>query len=109
MSEYIIKLPNGGAADECIRLRGYEKSLYGYELHEEIVRCRDCMKWHHIDTLDGVRYGECDEWKRADSYCVPATRENGFCAWATCKCGEDIETNGCEWVVCPSCGRVIRA
>ena len=75
---------------------------------EEIVRCRDCMKWHHIDTLDGVRYGECDEWKRADSYCVPATRENGFCAWATCKCGEDIETNGRESVTCPSCGRVIR-
>ena len=74
----------------------------------EIVRCRDCMKWHHIDTLDGVRYGECDEWKRADSYCVPATRENGFCAWATCKCGEDIEINGRESVTCPSCGRVIR-
>ena len=79
----------------------------GAKLHERIVRCRDCVKWHHIDTLDGVRYGECDEWKRADSYCVPATRENGFCAWATCKCGEDIETNGRESVTCPSCGRVI--
>ena len=95
MSEYIVQVE--GQMPDAI----YEREL------TEIVRCRDCMKWHHIDTLDGVRYGECDEWKRADSYCVPATRESGFCAWATCKCGEDIETNGRESVTCPSCGRVI--
>ena len=29
--------------------------------------------------------------------------------FTTCKCGEDIETNGCEWVVCPRCGRMVRA
>ena len=58
-----------------------EATFLHEQKHEEIVRCRDCVKWHHIDTLDGVRYGECDEWKRADSYCVPATRESGFCAW----------------------------
>lgn len=52
---------------------------YGYV---KVVRCRDCAKWHHIDTEDGIRYGECDEWKRADSYCVPATNEDGFCAWS---------------------------
>lgn len=75
----------------------------------KVVRCRDCMKWHHIDTLDGVRYGECDEWKRADSYCVPATRESGFCAWATCKCGEDIELGNRESAVCPRCNRTVRA
>lgn len=97
---------SGIHVEEAVAIRFSNGWQVGYE---PIVRCRDCMKWHHIDTLDGVRYGECDEWKRADSYCVPATRENGFCAWATCKCGEDIETNGCEWVVCPSCGRVIRA
>ena len=96
MSEYIVDVTGLESGDYAIA-------------REEIVRCRDCMKWHHIDTLDGVRYGECDEWKRADSYCVPATRESGFCAWATCKCGEDIETNGRESVTCPSCGRVIRA
>ena len=111
MSEYIIEWSGIGA--RIVELIGSEtpclvvKRLRKERLREPIVRCRDCVKWHHIDTLDGVRYGECDEWKRADSYCVPATRENGFCAWATCKCGEDIETNGCEWVVCPSCGRVI--
>lgn len=94
MSEYIVDVTGSESVVSAIA-------------REEIVRCRDCVKWHHIDTLDGVRYGECDEWKRADSYCVPATRESGFCAWATCKCGEDIEISGRESVSCPSCGRVI--
>lgn len=53
MSEYIIKLPNGGAADEYIRLLGYEKSLYGYELCEEIVRCMDCIYFDN-DTNHGA-------------------------------------------------------
>lgn len=112
MSEYIITDEQFKTATEAYLehelSRPITEVFISGEKLPEIVRCRDCMKWHHIDTLDGVRYGECDEWKRADSYCVPATRENGFCAWATCKCGEDIETNGCEWVVCPSCGRMIR-
>lgn len=60
-----------------------ECANHGAKLNERIVRCRDCAKWHHIDTEDGIRYGECDEWKRADSYCVPATNEDGFCAWAS--------------------------
>jgi len=51
-------------------------------VREEITRCRDCAKWHHVDTEDGVRFGECDEWRRPDSCCVPATREDGFCCWA---------------------------
>lgn len=55
---------------------------YGYV---KVVRCRDCVKWHHIDTEDGIRCGECDEWRRADSCCVPATREDGFCAWSARK------------------------
>lgn len=56
---------------------------------EEVVRCRDCAKWHYFDDEDGVRYGECDEWKRADSHCMPATREDGFCAWAKQKEGSE--------------------
>lgn len=73
MSEYIIKLPNGGAADECIRLRGYEKSLYGYELHEEIVRCRDCIGL--VETWDGW---ECERFSGEYHRAEP----KGFCAWA---------------------------
>ena len=52
---------------------------YGYV---KVVRCRDCEKWHPFDMKDGMVYGECDEWKRQDSYCVPATQEGGFCYWA---------------------------
>ena len=72
MSEYIVKLPNGGAADECIRLRGYEKSLYGYELREEIVRCRDCKLF-----TNSSHYGAyCTNFGAPlhDDY-------DGFCAW----------------------------
>ena len=69
MSEYILDLT------------AFDDETLDDGLREEIVRCRDCTKWHHIDTEDGVRYGECDEWKRADSSCVPATNEDGFCAW----------------------------
>ena len=55
----------------------------------KVVRCSDCAKWHYFDDEDGVRYGECDEWKRADSHCMPATREDGYCAWAKRKEGGD--------------------
>ena len=76
MSEYIIELPNGGAADECIRLRGYEKSLYGYELREEIVRCRDCKRYDpNAPSINSCRF-ELEgyvEWRSAAPDC--------FCAW----------------------------
>ena len=74
MSEYIIKLPNGGAADECIRLRGYEKSLYGYELHEEIVRCSDCEFYQR----DMYIHFTCEYLQRKvipDDFCVWGERK----------------------------------
>lgn len=81
MSEYIIKLPNGGAADECIRLRGYEKSLYGYELHEEIVRCGDCV--HAEPEREPPRKGckgllWCDYLTEGIGFSV---LPHNFCAW----------------------------
>ena len=77
MSEYIVKLPYGGAADECIRLRGYEKSLYGYKLREEIVRCRDCVAYEPYHTYAGMKldYGECMQHRRQ-------TNDDRFCWWA---------------------------
>ena len=51
------------------------------EHREEIVRCRDCVHWHHMDEVDGVRYGECDEFSPKAHYEKHATREFGFCAW----------------------------
>ena len=72
MSEYIIDLNDENA-----------NVVFGIcdGIHQEIVRCRDCAKWHAFDYKDGKRYGECDEWKRPDSCCTPATAEDGFCAW----------------------------
>ena len=49
------------------------------EIAEQIIHCRNCSKWHHIDTENDVRYGECDEWKRPDSCFLTVTREDGFC------------------------------
>ena len=47
---------------------------------EEIIRCRDCGKWHECDEIDGIVYGLCDEFS------VPgrsaATQSGGFCWWA---------------------------
>ena len=53
-----------------------------------VVLCRDCAKWHHMDEIDGVRYGDCDEFMRPDSCFKPATREDGFCAWGVTKEGD---------------------
>lgn len=110
MSEYIIELPNGGAADECIRLRGYEKSLYGYELREEIVRCRDCKHYkpyrtHSHGIMDRC-YDENGNTHRrdADGFCAWGERDS----WTTCKCGESIELGNREFAVCQSCGRMVR-
>lgn len=82
MSEYIIKLPNGGAADECIRLRGYEKSLYGYELHEEIVRCRDC-KYANEDGDECVYFAAWEPLPEGDEFrdVYVDVEPDGFCAW----------------------------
>lgn len=89
MSEYIVDVTGMESGDYAIA-------------REEIVRCRDCR----FSLAHGN--GCC---RNQDIYDV---EPDGFCAWgeradnfATCKCGEDIETNGRESVTCPSCGRVV--
>lgn len=48
---------------------------------QEIVRCRDCTKWHMNDVNeDGSMRGSCDEWTHLDGF-THATRDDGFCAW----------------------------
>ena len=73
MSERIVDLPNGGAAEECTRLHG-AKTLYGYDLHEEIVRCRDCKRWSN----EPPHYREEPQWcGRFACHAEP----DGFCSW----------------------------
>ena len=72
--------------------------------YANVVRCRDCESYQ-----PGMyKHFTCEylhKWAKPD----------GFCAWgekaeelfATCKCGEDIECEGSDTAVCPSCGRVV--
>lgn len=73
----------------------------------EIVRCNSCKYYDECWTSEVYPNRHwCD---RLTVYMPP----NGFCSfgkrrWLTCKCGEEIETTGGAFVVCPNCGaRVI--
>lgn len=58
MSEYIVKLPISGAADEFFKTHEMpDMTLYGYPLTGEIVRCRDCAKadYAEVHMFDGSR------------------------------------------------------
>lgn len=84
MSEYIVKLPTYGAADEFFKTHEMpDMTLYGYPLTGEIVRCRDCKHSHK----DGALCNLFASWvpiAGGDEYeCIPADVEpDGFCAWA---------------------------
>ena len=117
MSEYIIEIP-----DEYFASYDTERDMYYPDERDSamritpIVRCRDCKHMHTVRHWSGIDINEC--WLHADPESGALGKEpiepDGFCAWGekasnftTCKCGEDIETNGRESVACPSCGRVI--
>ena len=71
MSEYIIELPDSGAADEFVAKMGVEDCrIYGYRLTGEIVRCRDCV---YFDAY-GNTFGWC---AFHDIDCS----ERRYCAW----------------------------
>jgi len=73
MTEYIVELPDSGAADEFVAKMGVEDCrIYGYRLTGEVVRCMDCT-WFANDAMHGA-------WCKNlgvslhDDY-------DGFCAW----------------------------
>lgn len=73
MSEHIIEIPDYTSP--------FDPVARAVSLGEEIVRCRDCIKWHMCDVNeDGSTRGSCDEWTHLDGF-THTTRENGFCAW----------------------------
>ena len=91
MSEYVFRYALGHGFSEGMTMEDGRTSAHEYyiqensdhygTIHEEIVRCRDCVHWHHMDEIDGVRYGDCDEFSPKAHYEKHATRESGFCAW----------------------------
>ena len=71
MSEYIVKLPTDGAADEWFKTHECpDKTLYGYPLTGEITRCRDCE--YSLAHGNG-----CGAWPD-----IHDVEPDGFCAWA---------------------------
>ena len=86
MSEYIVELPESGAADEAVKRFGADGSrLYGYRLTGEIVRCRDCKFYHPREgatlncRFEHPSIPNLVEWCIAEPY--------GFCAWGERKEG----------------------
>lgn len=84
MSEYIVKLPTYGAADEFFKTHEMpDMTLYGYPLTGEIVRCRDCKHMHTVHSWLGMDVDEC--WLHADpetgALGKNRTEPDGFCAW----------------------------
>ena len=88
MSDYIITTHDEPDVDGSYRLT---------KPAEEIVRCRDCKYYER----GNVYKKWCWQYGRFN------VEPDGFCAWGerlyTCKCGEELETEG----VCPSCGRMV--
>ena len=74
----------------------------------EVVRCRDC-KYCEVQTVcySSNPYFVClADWCEGADHDNPIVESDGFCAWGerrwlTCKCGEELESEG----KCPSCGR----
>ena len=71
MREYIVDF--GDKSSAFVGLAMAEAVSHGANIQCEVVRCRECKKWHYFDN-DGERFGDCDEFKSV-------TRESGFCAW----------------------------
>lgn len=69
MSEYIVSVPFEHDEVFVANMGAERTHLYGYELREEIVRCRDCKYL--------IAHGAgCAHWDYCDIESI-----DGFCAW----------------------------
>lgn len=87
MSEYIVKLPTYGAADEFFKTHEMpDMTLYGYPLTGEIVRCRDCKHSDTLESAPSVVVRCC--YKNRDKSGVPrVVGDDGFCAGGKVRVG----------------------
>lgn len=87
MSEYIVKLPTYGAADEFFKTHEMpDMTLYGYPLTEEIVRCRDCVHSSEENRCTSTGWVDvlvCESKQWSTSSLMPShtVKDDGFCAW----------------------------
>ena len=78
MSEYIVGGPFEHD-DVFVANMGAERThLYGYELREEIVRCRDC-KFAIINSLGDCKY--CEKFWDSDGDALLNLPGDFFCKW----------------------------
>lgn len=91
MSEYIefvVRMPKGEADSLIARFGKENVKILGYQLGEEIVRCRDCK---HYDGEPDLESSIPKCWRDPDHKGTPVTTyQDGFCAW-----GERREPNEC--------------
>ena len=74
MSEYIVSVPDKEAELFIARFGIGGTTLFGHQLTDEIVRCRDCYFAYEIE---GGYW--CDRFVCGREHVTP----NGFCAWAS--------------------------
>lgn len=68
MSEYIVDF--GDKSSAFVGLAMAEVRAHGAELHEPVVRCRDCIRY----SLDDYGNTWC-------AYVASAVQPDDFCAW----------------------------
>ena len=85
MSEYIVKLPTYGAADEFFKTHEMpDMTLYGYPLTGEIVRCCDCKYADETESgllLCNGYLVESWDWYNDMPNDGMEVKPDGFCAW----------------------------
>lgn len=84
MSEYIVKLPISGAADEFFKTHEMpDMTLYGYPLTGEIVRCRDCKHLHTVSGWFGTYVDKCylPDPETGEILDRNIKKLDGFCSW----------------------------
>ena len=72
MSEYIVEVPDEEAELFIARFGINGTTMFGYQLVDEIVRCRDCK--YRYGCVHLVDDGD-DDMRRCDA------TPDGFCAW----------------------------
>ncbi len=81
MSEYIVEVPDEEAELFIARFGINGTTMFGYQLVDEIVRCRDCKHF----TPKGTH--KFDNGKTNEDYCdyvrgwMLQITPDGFCAW----------------------------
>ena len=81
MSEYIefvVRIPKDEADFFIARFGRKNVKIFDYLLGEEIVRCRDCVKFSEQEPGGEIGTGELG---LEDTGLVSIVEPNGFCSW----------------------------